>query len=247
MDSLVVLKKGSGMNLKPRRWGSIPASLALWVFVFLGSVVYGSSATAPVITTPPANKTINVGQTATFAVVATGGTLTYQWKKGGVNVVGGSGATTASYTTPAAVAGDNGAQFMVDVTDATGTTPSAAATLTVNAPPAITTQPGNQTIVVGQTATFTVVATGGSLTYQWQKGGGNVVGGSGATTASYTTPAAVAGDNNAMFSVIVTNTAGTITSNNAKLTVGAATAPGITTQPANATIVEGPTATLTIV
>src|SRR5258708_867953 len=157
MDSLVVLKKGSGMNLKPRRWGSIPASLALWVFVFLGSVVYGSSATAPVITTPPANKTINVGQTATFAVVATGGTLTYQWKKGGVNVVGGSGATTASYTTPAAVLGDNATTFQCLMTNAAGNITSAAGTLFVKpgTPVGITAQPGNPRGFCGSTATLT--------------------------------------------------------------------------------------------
>src|ERR1700758_5830485 len=52
-------------------------------------------------------------------------------------------------------------------------------------PPSITTQPANQTVMAGQTATFTIVATGTApLTYQWQKNGANIAG---ATSSSYTT------------------------------------------------------------
>src|SRR5207244_9153590 len=53
-------------------------------------------------------------------------------------------------------------------------------------PPAITTQPNNQTVVAGQAATFMVVASGTApMSYQWQKNGANIVG---ATSSSYTTP-----------------------------------------------------------
>ena len=86
----------------------------------------------PSITTQPASRAVNAGQTATFSVAATGtGTLTYQWKKNGAAI---SGATSASYTTPATVASDNGASFTVTVTGASGSVTSNAATLTVNAP-----------------------------------------------------------------------------------------------------------------
>src|SRR5262245_27083109 len=83
--------------------------------------------------------------------------------------------------------------------------------------PAITTQPGNASVTVGGPATFTVAASGSDpLSYQWQKNGSAI---SGATGASYTTPAASTADNGTMFSVVVTNTAGSATSNNAQLTV----------------------------
>jgi len=83
--------------------------------------------------------------------------------------------------------------------------------------PAITTQPMNQTVTVGQTATFSVVATGTSpLAYQWQKNGGNI---SGATSASYRTPVTVAVDNGATFDVVVSNSVGTVASSPATLTV----------------------------
>jgi hypothetical protein len=94
------------------------------------------------------------------------------------------------------------------------------ATLTVTAAPAapqITTQPANQTVSVGQTATFHVVATGSApLQYQWQKGGSAIAG---ATGSSYTAPAAVIGDNGSSFTVVVTNATGSMTSNAATLTV----------------------------
>jgi hypothetical protein len=82
--------------------------------------------------------------------------------------------------------------------------------------PTITTQPTNQTVSVGQTATFTVVASGSSLHYQWQKGGVDI---SGATAASFTTPAAAPTDNGAQYRVIVSNSSGTVTSNAVSLIV----------------------------
>jgi hypothetical protein len=87
--------------------------------------------TTPSITTQPANQTVNVGQTATFSVTANGtAPLSYQWQKGGVAV---SGATSASYTTPATQASDTGTTFTVTVTNAAGSVSSSAATLTVTA------------------------------------------------------------------------------------------------------------------
>ena len=83
--------------------------------------------------------------------------------------------------------------------------------------PGITTQPANQTVTAGQTATFTVVASGTApLSYQWRKDGVNI---SGATSASYTTPATVIGDNGSTFDVLVSNSVGGVISNTATLTV----------------------------
>ncbi|TLZ55664.1 MAG: hypothetical protein E6K22_03395, partial [Gammaproteobacteria bacterium] len=116
---------------------------------------------APAITTQPASQTVSAGQTATFTVAATGtAPLSYQWQKNGTAI---GGATAASYTTPATTASDNGDQFTVVVSNAAGSVTSRAAALTVNAAlvaPTITTQPASQTVSTGQTATFTVTATG---------------------------------------------------------------------------------------
>src|SRR5258706_333446 len=201
---------------------------------------------APTITTQPASQTVTAGQTATFAVVATGtAPLSYQWQKNGANI---AGATAASYTTPATTATDSGSTFRVVVNNTAGTATSAAATLTVSAAPVaptITTQPASQTVTAGQTATFAVVATGTApLSYQWQKNGANIAG---ATSGSYTTLATTTSDNGASFTVVVSNTAGTATSNAATLTVNAvAVASSITTQPASQTVTAGENAPLTM-
>ena len=195
---------------------------------------------APSIVSQPANQTVNAGQAATFAVSASGsGTLTYQWKKGGAAI---SGATSASYTTPATAASDSGSHFSVTVTNSIGSATSNTATLTVNVPPVISSQPASQTVSVGQTATFSVTASGsGTLTYQWKKNGSAI---SGATAASYTTPAAATSDNGASFTVTVTGNSGNVTSNAATLTVNGP--PAITGQPANKTVTVGQTATFSV-
>ena len=198
---------------------------------------------APSITTQPANRTVVAGQTATFSVTAAGtAPLSYQWRKNGANI---GGATAASYTTPATTTADNGTQFSVVVTNSAGTVTSGAAILAVNTFPSITSQPVSQTVVAGQTATFSVTATGTApLSYQWRKNGANI---SGATAASYTTAASTTADNGAQFTVVVSNVAGNVTSNAATLTVTAApVAPSITTQPANRTVVAGQTATFSV-
>ena len=189
-----------------------------------------AAAVAPTITTQPANQTVTAGQTATFTVVAAGAApLTYQWQKNGANL---TGATSASYTTPATTTADSGSTFRVVVANTAGTVTSAAATLTVTAAavaPTITTPPANQTVTAGQTATFTVVAGGTApLSYQWQKSGVNIAG---ATSASYTTQVTTTTDSGSTFDVVVTNTAGTVTSAAATLTVNAAPTPAIQVNP----------------
>ncbi len=204
------------------------------------------AAVAPAITVQPVSQSILTGQTASFSVAAIGTPpLNYQWQSNGSPI---SGATASAYTTPPETTLASGAQFTVVVSNSTGSITSTAATLTVTTSPlapSITTQPANQTIFAGQTATFSIIANGTSpLSYQWQKNG---IGISGANSASYTTPAETTSNNGALFSVIVSNSAGTFTSNNATLTVNPdPVAPSITSQPASLTITAGETATFSV-
>ena len=95
--------------------------------------------------------------------------------------------------------------------------PSAFTGISYPTAPAIITQPLSQTVTEGQTAIFSVTATGTEpLSYQWQKNGVDIPG---ATSASYTTPPATLPDNGSTFRVNVTNPLGSVISNGAVLTV----------------------------
>src|SRR5271154_6429571 len=178
-----------------------------------------AAAVVPSITAQPLGETVTTGQTATFNVVATGtAPLSYQWKKNNTAI---AGATAVSYTTPATTSADNGSQFAVEVGEAAGSKR-------------------------GKMATFRVAATGTApLSYQWMKNNTAIAG---ATAASYTTPATTSAANGSQFAVVVTNTAGSMTSSTATLTVSAAAvAPSITAQPVSQTVTVGQTATFSVV
>jgi hypothetical protein len=85
------------------------------------------------------------------------------------------------------------------------------------------TSPSSVTVVVGQTATFSVTATGtGPFTYQWFENGTAIPG---ATSNTYSTSATAAGQSGTVFTVVVTNAAGSATSGPATLTVMGPAAP----------------------
>jgi len=88
------------------------------------------------ILTPPQNRSVPVGASASFSVVASGAPpLAYQWQRNGVDIPGATGPT---YATPVLTLADSGAQFRVRVTNAFGSVLSAPATLTVNTANVIT-------------------------------------------------------------------------------------------------------------
>lgn len=213
--------------------------------------------TPPAVTSQPANSTICVSQTTSFAVVATGAGLTYQWQEsttgcGGpwANVTNGgvySGATSATLTLTGVPTGMSGYGYRCIVTGTCAplTTTSNCGLLTVNSAVNISSQPVSSTVCAGQNTSFIVAATGSGLTYQWQEsinGGGtwnNIANGgvySGATTATLTLTGVTAVMNNNQYRCVVSGGAGctSATSTAAVLTVN--TAPNITTQPVNSTI-----------
>ena len=127
------------------------------------------------------------------------------------------------------------------VSNSAGNVTSNAAALTVTAStvaPSITTQPVSQTVTAGQTATFSVAASGTApLSYQWRKNGTAI---SGATSSAYTTPVTTSADTGSQFTVVVSNSAGNATSNAATLTVNS-TPVAITVTPGSATVTAGST------
>jgi glucose/arabinose dehydrogenase len=110
----------------------------------------------PSITTHPADRTVSVGASATFTVVASGSTpLSYQWQRNNVNI---SGATSASYTLTNSQLSDSGALFRCVVTNSFGNASSNEAQLTVtsnNPPTATITLPADDSLYsAGQTISY---------------------------------------------------------------------------------------------
>src|SRR5450432_821999 len=103
---------------------------------------------------------------------------------------------------------------------------------------AITTQPTSRTVTAGQIASFSIATTGTApLTYQWMKNGAAI---SGANSSNYSTPMTTNSDNGARFTATVSNSAGTVTSNTATLTVtSTVAAPSISAQPIGRTVTAG--------
>ena len=146
----------------------------------------GAKPLPPTIITNPASLTVEVGQTATFSVTATGaGTLTYQWYENGVAI---SGATSSSYTTPPAVLGDSGSVFTVTVSNAIGTVTSLGATLTVQVPQARSLVPSSSTPPYNSSVTLVPTFTGGTGVIGSMGVGSSDITASAVSGGSYPTP-----------------------------------------------------------
>jgi hypothetical protein len=201
-----------------------------------------SATTGPTFTTQPASIDGFLGNSATFTSAATGAsTLTYQWRKNGVAV---AGATNSSLTLNSLQASDAGT-YTVIATDANGSTPSAAATLTVTGgtAPFIITSPASVSAMVGTGATFNSSVGGTPVpTVQWQRNGADVPG---ATTLSLNIPSVKAADAG-NYTLVARSPVGSATSSMAVLTV-VFPPPTITTQPTNVTVQPGAPASFSVI
>jgi hypothetical protein len=219
----VAIGSSSNQRLTFRNSGTAPSTIT-------NAVASGGGFT---VTGPPLPLTLTAGQSTTFMArfapsaigSASGSLLITSTQETTPQLTSGSGSATPSVVT------DQKTIAMV------GTGVSAAAS--------ITTQPVSQTVTSGQTATFSVASSGAApLNYQWSKNGAAITG---AISASYTTPATATSDSGSQFTVVVSNSAGNVTSNAATLTVtAAAVAPSITVQPASQTVTAGQTATFSV-
>ncbi len=175
----------------------------------------------PEITTQPvALQTFcnNTTTSATFSVVASGVNLAYQWRKNGTNI---AGATSAAYTATGLTLADTANNYTVRITNQGGAVISTVAKIKYT----IVTQPAAQYVATGTPATFTVKASG-ATGFQWYKDGVAI---SGAILPSYTISSAPLNLSGSTYSVDVSTSNGTCTSNAATLTVE--NLPVINTQP----------------
>jgi 6-phosphogluconolactonase (cycloisomerase 2 family) len=184
---------------------------------------------------------VAVGSTATFSAEASGDGLSWKWYRDGVKI---PGANASTYTTPALTASDDQASFGVTVSDGQRTVTSDVATLRV-VHVEIAAQPTAQGVAAGQSATFTVGATGnGTLSYQWRKGTSEIPR---ATAATYVLPVALAldvGEYTCVVTSTIDDVAATVTSQPAQLAV--VVPPAITTNPSSVTVRQNDPVTFTV-
>ena len=216
-----------------------------------------SVASALSITGQPAASIICAGTNTSFAVTAVGAG-NYQWQvstDGGATYTdvanGGvyTGATTATLNLTAVPVTFNGNRYRCNLSSSCGNATTSSVLITVNALPTITTQPTSATLCTGSNNTFSVTATGGGLTYQWQVSANGCAGPwtdiPAATSASYTLTGIVAGLNNTAYRCVVSGACTpAATSNCALLTV--VTPATITASPTNQTICEGSNTSFTV-
>lgn len=198
-----------------------------------GSGTNGSPTTLQIVS-QPVSQTVPAGGTATFSISATGpAPITYMWYFNAVPIIG---LNSATLTIPS-ITSSNAGHYSVLVSSSAGLLMSTVVSLTVTAPvavaPSITTQPASVTANAGATATFSVSATGtGPLHYQWYDYS-TVVAGATASTLSVAASDATGGN----YTVVVSNSAGSVTSSVATLSV--IDPPTIVTQPASQSVVVG--------
>ena len=203
---------------------------------------------AGIVGAPTANPTAGTyseNQSVALASSTVGATIYYTTDGSEPTITGGvTGGTTAKYTAPIVVTGTVGQSITTTIKAIAvqnGMQDSSVETFTytikqdsqtpdvpVVTAPSITTQPGNATVKVGETATFTIAASGTDLTYQWQidrNDGKEWVNIDGATAAIYTTSTVDINCSGFKYQCVVSNSAGTDTSNTAVLTVMENTTP----------------------
>ena len=177
----------------------------------------------PVITAQPESASVVPGKAVTFEVSASGENLSYQWyykKAGAASWTKWAGKTSASISFKG-ISTSNGCQYRCIVSNEAGSVTSEAATLTVISKPVITAQPESASVALGQTVTFEVSASGENLRYQWyykKPGAASWIKWAGKTSASISFKG-ISSNNGCQYRCIVSNEAGSVTSEAVTLTV----------------------------
>ncbi len=176
---------------------------------------------SPFVTAPPKSQSVDAGDDVTFTVEA-GGTspFLYQWRKEGIDITGEG----AANLTLSSVTIDDAGSYSVRVSNSAGFDISATAELNVfdaSLAPSITKQPISRAAFSGEGVTLTVEASGeGDLRFQWRKDGAALTIPSGESDTLVLTSVGLGDDG--VYTVIVSNDFGAVTSDPATLTVLAA-------------------------
>ncbi len=212
------------------------------------TVSVGDLDVAPTLTTQPADLGVTVGNDAVFAVAAHGTeAMSYLWRFNGAPITGANSPVLRL----AAVSAGQAGSYSVDVSNSAGAVSSNAATLVVTAGapamalPNIVTQPAALVVSSGNSATFAVGSNASG--FQWRKDGVNIA----SATSAALTLSNVSASDVGVYSVVVSNSVGSVTSGNASLSLSTPpgpviTVPTITTQPATLVVLPGAATTLAV-
>jgi len=176
---------------------------------------------APIISRLPTLAVAALGASFQYNAAATGSaTLSYEWRRNNMPLAGQTSSLLSLTNVQAADAGT----YTVVVSNDVGTRTSTPMRLSIVTGVSITTPPQDLTVHAFDPASFSVTAAGaGPLRYQWLRDGMEIPG---ATKAQFTVPSV---ESNAVFTVRVSNAAGSATSSPAQLTVLPVTAPTLST------------------
>ncbi len=226
------------------------------VFSNVGGTVATAPATLLLYTAPsvmgnPISQAVNTGTSVAFTATASGTPVpTVQWQTStdGVTWTNISGANSTTYHITASTS-TAGHMYRAKFSNSLGTSVSNPATLTVYAPPAITTNPVSQSATAGSQVTFTAAAAGTPApTVQWQVSTNGTTWSNlaGATSTSYTFTATTA-MSGYKYQAMFTNSRGLFSlTTAATLTVSAApAAPTVTTNPSSHSVASGATVSFT--
>ena len=193
----------------------------------------------PGVTSSPTDQTLAAGSPLSLSAVVTGSGVTYQWRKDGVEIPAPAG-TSATYSVAAVQLSDAG-RYTVVVTNAGGSAESAAAVVTVVSLPVFSVPLQSQTVIAGSPATFAAAVSGIGLSYQWFKETTPIPSpaGTSAMLGIASTQPADAG----VYSLTVSNLAGSVSSGDVLLTV--VTVPTFQFPPIGRTVVQGTSVSLT--
>jgi trimeric autotransporter adhesin len=195
---------------------------------------------APTVTLDPLDLTVSSGDTALFTCEASGDSLSYQWQRNSLTIVGANSSSYHFITGDS----DDGFIFRCIISNSAGADTTGSFIVLVNKAPIITQEPHDSTIYEGKYVSFDLAAVGDDCTYQWQKNGRNI---SEATFKEYQYLPLLL-DNGSTFRCIVSNSVGSDTSRAAFLGVDAVIEPPkIIEEPVNPTVAIGDTITVQVV
>jgi hypothetical protein len=189
------------------------------------------------ITSQPTNLNVCANTNALFVIKTDGQNITYVWQKNGVSIPNSNNDSLLLTNVTAA----DVANYRVMMSYVCGSVISSTVTLSISSPTQIASQPVAQSVCASQGFNFSVTALGNNLHYQWKLNGNNITGANSSTFSK----TLVSANDSGNYTVTVTGTCGSETSNSVKLSI--VNSISILTQPSAVNLCQGSASYLSLV